>query len=151
MVAHNLCTATGRILRPPNLFICAVPTNKQGLTCSIITMGALTLNKETGFFKLNRTLLQKSNRRDACDGQGLCLLTEVTDYPRMVLKVMKPTGSPDSFGSIWLRSTPYVILSVQFSHSVVFDSLQTHESQHARPPCLSPIPGVYPNSCPLSQ
>ena len=114
-------------------------------------MGALTLNKETGFFKLNRTLLQKSNRRDACDGQGLCLLTEVTDYPRMVLKVMKPTGSPDSFGSIWLRSTPYVILSVQFSHSVVFDSLQTHESQHARPPCLSPIPGVYPNSCPLSQ
>ena len=37
--------------------------------------------------------------------------------------------------------------SVQFSHSVS-DSLQPHESQHARPPCPSPTPGVYPNSCP---
>ena len=40
--------------------------------------------------------------------------------------------------------------SVQFSHSVVSDSLRPHESQHARPPCLSPIPGVHTNSCPLS-
>ena len=32
--------------------------------------------------------------------------------------------------------------SVQFSHSVVSDSLQPHESQHARPPCPSPTPGV---------
>ena len=35
----------------------------------------------------------------------------------------------------------------QFSRSVVSDSLQPHESQHARPPCPSPTPGVYPNSC----
>ena len=41
--------------------------------------------------------------------------------------------------------------SVQFSHSVVSDSLRPHELQHARPPCPSPTPGVYPNSCPLSQ
>ena len=40
--------------------------------------------------------------------------------------------------------------SVQFSRSVVFDSLQPHEPQHARPPCLSPTPGAYSNSCPLS-
>ena len=40
---------------------------------------------------------------------------------------------------------------LQFSHSVVSDSLWPHELQHARPPCLSPTPGVYPNSCPLSQ
>ena len=39
---------------------------------------------------------------------------------------------------------------VQFSHSVVSDSLWPHESQHARPPCPSPTPGVYLNSCPLS-
>ena len=39
---------------------------------------------------------------------------------------------------------------IQFS-SVVSDSLRPHESQHARPPCPSPIPGVHPNSCPLSQ
>ena len=40
--------------------------------------------------------------------------------------------------------------SVQFSHSVVSDSLRPHELQHARPPCPSPCPGVHPNSCPLS-
>ena len=39
--------------------------------------------------------------------------------------------------------------SVQFSCSVVSDSLRPHESQHARPPCPSPTPGVHPNSCPL--
>ena len=36
--------------------------------------------------------------------------------------------------------------SVQFSHSVVSDSLQVHESQHARPPCPSPTPEVYSSS-----
>ena len=41
--------------------------------------------------------------------------------------------------------------SVQFSHSVVSDSLWPHESQHVRPPCPSPTPGVYLNSCPSSQ
>ena len=41
--------------------------------------------------------------------------------------------------------------SVQFSRSVVSDSLQPHEPQHARPPCLSPTPRVYQNSCILSQ
>ena len=41
--------------------------------------------------------------------------------------------------------------SVQFSHSVVSDSLRPYEPQHARPPCPSPTPGDYPNACPLSQ
>ena len=41
--------------------------------------------------------------------------------------------------------------SVQFSHSIMSDSLRPHESQHARPPCPSPTPGVHPNPCPLSQ
>ena len=39
----------------------------------------------------------------------------------------------------------------QFSHSVTSNSLRPHEPQHARPPCLSPTPGVHPNPCPLSQ
>ena len=42
-------------------------------------------------------------------------------------------------------------VSVQFSCSVVSNSLRPHESQHARPPCPSPTPGVYPNPCPLSR
>ena len=41
--------------------------------------------------------------------------------------------------------------SVQFSHSVMSDSLQPHESQHTRPPCPSPTPRVHPDSRPLSQ
>ena len=40
--------------------------------------------------------------------------------------------------------------SVQFSHSVMSDSLRPHESQHARPPCPPPTPGVHSDSCPLS-
>ena len=41
--------------------------------------------------------------------------------------------------------------SVQFSRSVVSDSLRPHGLQHTRPPCPSPTPGVYSNLCPLSQ
>ena len=40
--------------------------------------------------------------------------------------------------------------SVQFSHSVVSDSLWPHESQHTRPPCPSPTPGVHSDSHPLN-
>ena len=38
----------------------------------------------------------------------------------------------------------------KFNHSFVSDSLQPHESQHSRPPCPSPTPRVYSDSCPLS-
>ena len=44
-----------------------------------------------------------------------------------------------------------VFSSVQFSCSVVSNSLWPHEPQHARPPCPSPTPGVHPNPCPWSQ
>ena len=40
-----------------------------------------------------------------------------------------------------------MLCSVQFSCSVVSDSLRPHKSQHARPPCPSPTPGVYSNPC----
>ena len=40
--------------------------------------------------------------------------------------------------------------SVQFSRSVMSNSLWPHELQHTRPACPSPTPGVHPNSCPLS-
>ena len=44
-----------------------------------------------------------------------------------------------------------LLSSVQFSCSVVSDSLWPHESQQSRPPCPSPTPGVHPNSCPSSR
>ena len=47
------------------------------------------------------------------------------------------------FGNSWL--------SVQFSCSVVSNSLQPHKLQHARPPCPSPTPGVQSNSLPLNR
>ena len=43
------------------------------------------------------------------------------------------------------------LISVQFSHSVMSNSLPPHESQHARPPCPSPTPGVHSDSHPSSQ
>ena len=42
------------------------------------------------------------------------------------------------------------LIIVQFSYSVTSDSLRPHGTQHTRPPCPSPTPGVYPNSCPLN-
>ena len=45
----------------------------------------------------------------------------------------------------------FAISSVQFSRSVVSDSLRPHESQQTRPPCPSPTPGVHSNSCQLSR
>ena len=46
----------------------------------------------------------------------------------------------------WLENFQF-----QFSRSVLSDSLRPHEPQHTRPPCPSPTPRVYPNSCPLSR
>ena len=45
----------------------------------------------------------------------------------------------------------FSLFSVQFSRSVMSDSLQPHEPWHARPPCLSPTPGVHTNPCPSSR
>ena len=49
-----------------------------------------------------------------------------------------------------LKKVGKVARPVQFSHSVVSDSLRPHGLQHTRPPCPSPTSGVYSNSCPLS-
>ena len=50
-----------------------------------------------------------------------------------------------------IMPTKVCISLVQFSRSVLSDSLRQYELQHARPPCPSPTPGVYPNSCPSSR
>ena len=70
--------------------------------------------------------------------------------------------SPALAGGFFITETPekpiYISISIylsiysdQISHSVVSDSLRPHESQHARPPCPSPTPGVHPDSRPSSQ
>ena len=50
-----------------------------------------------------------------------------------------------------ISNLPSYLSSVQFSHSVVSNSLRPHESQHARPPCPSSTPGVHLDSRPLSR
>ena len=59
----------------------------------------------------------------------------------------RPSLTTSSITNYLLYSTS----SVQFSHSVVSNSLWPHEPQHARPLCPSPTPRVCPNSCPLSR
>ena len=59
-------------------------------------------------------------------------------------------SQPVSCEGSWKMVTP-VFSSVQFSHSVLFDSLWPHGLQHARLPCPSPTPGACSNSCPSSR
>ena len=63
-----------------------------------------------------------------------------------VLAIFQALGMREKEGSKWHQFS-----SVQFSHSVMSDSLWPHELQHARPPCPSPTPGVHPDSHPSSQ
>ena len=51
----------------------------------------------------------------------------------------------------WFASQSDFLASVQFSHSVMSDSLQPHGLQHTRLPCPSPSPRAYSNSCPLTR
>ena len=59
--------------------------------------------------------------------------------------------NPTSLKACYVLCYGLLLSSVQFSCSVVSDSLRPHELQHARPPCPSPTPRVYPNSCPSIQ
>ena len=66
------------------------------------------------------------------------------------IKLVNPKGN-QSWMSIGRIDAEAEFSSVQFSHSVVSDSLRPNGLQHARLPCSSPAPRVYSNSCPLSQ
>ena len=67
-------------------------------------------------------------------------------YPAIPCNTFHPC-SPKT----WKSAVYWCFSSVQFSHSVMYDSLWPHESQHSKPPCPSPTLGVHSNSCPLSQ
>ena len=96
------------------------------------------------------TMLNKSS-----DSEHLCL---VPDFSGKAFSFL-PLSTTLVMSLSWI---PFIMLgcalcifflscSVQFSHSLVPDSLRPHESQHARPPCPSPTPEVHSNSRPLSQ
>ena len=72
---------------------------------------------------------------------------------RLVLerKVMTNLDSIFKSRDITLPTKVRLVRSDQINRSVMSDSLRPHESQHARPPCPPPTPGVHSNSCPSSQ
>ena len=63
--------------------------------------------------------------------------------------VLSPNKRVNFLWGCWEKWT-LIHCSVQFNHSAASNSLWPHELQHSRPPCSSPTPGVYSNSCPLS-
>ena len=91
-----------------------------------------------------------SNLRYADD---TTLMAESEELKSLLMKVKEESekvGLKLSFQETKIRASgPFS--SVQFSRSVTSDSLPPHESQHTRPPCPSPTPGVYANSCPSSR
>ena len=80
-----------------------------------------------------------------------------THVSMLFFQIIPPSSSPTESKSLFFKSLSLLLshiyghCSVQFSHSVVSDSLRPHEPQHTRPPCPSPTPRVHPNPCPSSR
>ena len=100
-------------------------------------------------------LLHKNNNK----GKGLPLTILILIHlfksclsSQFILEFIYLWCSPN-FHRTWYLPFQFsdLFCSVQFSHSVVSDSLRSRESQHARPPCSSPSPGVHSDSHPSSQ
>ena len=109
-------------------------------------------NEKVGLkFNIQKTKIMVSSLITSWQIDGEIVET-VTDFffgggtaksPHMVTASMKLKDACSLEEKLWPTS-------VQFSHSVVSDSLQPHESQHAMPPCPSQTPRIYSNSCPSS-
>ena len=81
------------------------------------------------------------------------LSNSVRPHRRQPNRLLCPWDSPGKTTGVGCHCLLHngIFSSVQFSRSVVSDSLWPHESKHARPPCPSPTARVYPNSCPSSR
>ena len=90
-----------------------------------------------------------------CSKQGCPVLHYLPEFAQThVHWVSDAISSSVSLFFLWcgVREKAHVLPQCsQFSHSVVSDSLRPPGLQHARPPCPSPTPGAYSNSCPLSR
>ena len=109
-----------------------------------------------GTFKwrcLGGSLVLEKRRRSL--GPHLLNYSEVPGYQELhfyfIMSLLGALFSGCSLPSIRIFRIISIFSSVQFSRSVVSDSLRPHESQHARPPCPSPTPGVHRDSRPSSQ
>ena len=89
-----------------------------------------------------------TNRKGEISGNTLIVDFNPQLIPMDTSSTENQQGNRDPKSAHGTFSTIDHISSVQFSRSVVSNSLQPHESQHARPLCPPPTPRVYPNPCP---
>ena len=80
----------------------------------------------------------------------MCVWCLYSVYSFLSLIIMEAISIQLTFVDCFLWQALFWLSSVQFSRSVVSDSLQPHELQHARPPCPLPTPRVHSNSSPSS-
>ena len=92
--------------------------------------------------------LQPHGQRPLCPWNSIDKNIGVSSHSTLQADLPHPGNE---HGLLHCRQILYSLSSVQFSCSVVSNSLRPHESQHARSPCPSPTPGVYSNSCPSSR
>ena len=98
------------------------------LTCVMVSHRSLRLHLFTSFYFLSGPMVSESH----------------FIYPQVSWNFLDFSNLLNFYSEFFIYS------SVHFSCSVVSDSLWPHELHHARPPCPSPTPGVYSNSCPSS-
>ena len=97
----------------------------------------------------------KGSEKWTCYNKLFYVWPEIISYVPLSLlsshQVMSNSSRPHPCKAAHQASLFFQLSSVQFSRSVLSDSLRPHESQHARPPCPSPTPGVHSNLCPSSR
>ena len=94
-----------------------------------------------------KSLIFAESEEDRCTKFGWANLKNSETYKSFFYKI--PNIQTATFQRSHTNNCIYLL--AQFSRSVMSTSLRPHEPQHTRPPCPSPTPGVYSNSCPLSQ
>ena len=108
-----------------------------------------------GTFHARMSMIKDKNSKDLTEAEDIQKRWQ--EYIQELYK--KGLNDPDNHDRVVTHlesdilecEVKWAFSSVQFSRSVVSDSLRPHESQHARPPCPSPTPGVHSDSHPSSQ
>ena len=103
-----------------------------------------------GWFKFLMRVTEVENQGKVCDRKWTHWLWVAWGIPRGLVLLAVGHGRLKLKGKVQDLSLTISVSSVQFSHSVVSDSLLPHGLYHARLPCPSPTPGAYSNSCPSS-